>query len=118
MMIDETGAYNYYSVPEVPGQMSGLTIFPYNSNLGVFVTCYDFQEWFLFEFDGSSMTYKGSGNPGLSNFSLSLGLAYHPDTDTFFWNYKVYDTIRWIAEVQFTESALEQSTWGSIKANF
>ena len=116
--IDETGAYNYYSVPEVPGQMSGLTIFPYNSNLGIFVTCYNFQEWFLYEFNGSSLTYKGSGSVGLSNFTESRGLTYHADTDTFFWSYVVYSTIQWIAEVQFTETALEQSTWGSIKANF
>jgi hypothetical protein len=116
--IDESGGYTSYTVSEVPGQMSGLAVFPYNGNLGIFVTCYDFQEWFLFEFDGSNLTYKGSGSPGLSNFSLSLGLTYHPDTDTFFWSYKVYGTIRWIAEIQFTETALEQSTWGSIKTQF
>ena len=116
--IDETGSFTYYAITDVPGQMSGLAVFPYNSNLGIFVTGYEFQEWFLFEFDGSSLTYKGSGDPGLSNFSGSLGLTYHPDTDTFFWSYKVYGTIRWIAEIQFTESALEQSSWGGIKAQF
>ncbi len=116
--IDETGAYNFYSVPDVPGQMSGLTIFPYNNNLGIFVTSYHWQEWFLYEFDGSSMTYKGSGNPGVSGFSFSFGLAYHPDTDTFFWSYMVYDTFWWIAEVEFINTSLEQSTWGSIKTQF
>lgn len=116
--IDETGGFTSYTVSEVPGQMSGLAVFPYNGNLGIFVTLYDYQNWFLYEFDGSSMTYIGSGNPGLSNFSGSYGLTYHPDTDTFFWSYKVYGTIRWIAEIQFTESALEQSSWGGIKAQF
>ncbi|MCK4505698.1 MAG: hypothetical protein KAW14_08785 [Candidatus Aegiribacteria sp.] len=116
--IDETGIFTYYTVSEIPDQMSGLTVFPYNGNLGIFLTCYNVQDWFLYEFDGSSMTYIGSGDPGLSNFSRSYGLAYHPDTDTFFWSYKVYDTIRWIAEIEFTESALEQSTWGSLKTQF
>ncbi len=116
--IDETGSSTSYAVPEIPSQMSGLTVFPYNGNLGIFVTCYDFQEWLLYEFDGSTMTYIGSGNPGLSNFTQSLGLTYYPDTDTFFWSYIVYGTIRWIAEIQFTESALEQSTWGSLKTQF
>lgn len=114
----EAGGYNYYTITEVPGQMSGLAIFPYNSNLGIFVTCYNFQEWFLYEFDGSSLTYKGSGYLSLSNFYRSYGLTYHPDTNTFFLSYK--DSLfRWmIAEVEFTESILEQSTWGSIKAQF
>ena len=118
LRIDETGGHTSYSISEPPGQMSGLAVFPYNGNLGIFVTFYDFQNWFLYEFDGSTLTFKGSGNPGLSNFSGSYGLTYHPDTDTFFWSYKVYGTIRWIAEVQFTESALEQSTWGSLKTQF
>lgn len=116
--IDETGGYTYYPITDVPGQMSGLAVFPYNSNLGIFVTCYNFQEWFLFEFDGSSMIYRGSGNVGLSNFTKSLGLTYYPDTDTFFWSYVVYGTNRWIAEVQFNETALERSSWGSIKTLF
>ncbi len=116
--IDETGGNTSYSTSEAPGQMSGLAVFPYNGNLGIFVTFYDFQNWFLYEFDGSTLTFKGSGSPGLSNFSGSYGLTYHPDTNTFFWSYKVYGTIRWIAEVEFTESALEQSTWGSLKAQF
>lgn len=116
--IDEAGGYTYFTITEVPGQMSGLAVFPYNGNLGIFVTCFDFQDWFLYEFDGSSLTYEGSGNPGLSSFSMSLGLTYYPDTDTFFWSYKVYGTIRWIAEVEFIETTLEQSTWGNIKTQF
>ncbi len=116
--IDETGGSDFFTISEPTDQMSGLTIFPYNGNLGIFVTVYDYQDWFLYEFDGSSLTYIGSANPGLSNFSGSYGLSYHPDTGTFFWSYKVYGTIKWIAEIQFTETSLEQSTWAGIKAQF
>ncbi len=116
--IDETGGYTYYTITEVPGQMSGLAVFPYNGNLGIIVTCYGFQDWFLYEFDGSSLTYEGSGDPGLSNFTMSLGPTYYGNTDTFFWSYIVYGTIRWIAEVEFITTALERSTWGSIKTQF
>ncbi|MCK4506195.1 MAG: hypothetical protein KAW14_11295 [Candidatus Aegiribacteria sp.] len=115
--IDETGGFIEYTITEVPGQMSGLAVFPYNSNLGIFVACYNFQEWFLYEFDGSSLTYRGSGNPGLSDFTSSYGLTYHPDTNTFFWSYE-NSTEQWIAEVEFTESTLEQSTWGNVKVQF
>ena len=116
--IDESGGSTSYTITEPTDQMSGLTVFPYNGNLGIFVTVYGFQDWFLYEFDGSNMTYIGSGNAGLSNFTSSYGLTYHPDTDTFFWSYVVYGSNKWIAEVQFTESSLEQSSWGSIKAQF
>lgn len=116
--IDESGGSDFYTISEPTDQMSGLAVFPYNGNLGVFVTVYDFQDWFLYEFDGSSLTYIGSGNAGLGSFSSSYGITYHPDTDTFFWSYVVYGSLKWIAEVQFSESSLEQSSWGSIKAQF
>ncbi len=65
--IDETGASTFYPVT-LSDQMSGLTVFPYNGNLGIFVTCYGGgQDWFLFEFDGSGLTFIGSANPGESN---------------------------------------------------
>ena len=117
--IDETGGYTYYTLNEIPGQMSGLAVFPYNSNLGIFVTCYHFNDWFLYEFDGSSLTYKGSGYLWVSDFHRSYGLTYHPDTNTFFWSYnEMISQDDWIAEVEFIETSLEQSTWGSIKAQF
>ncbi len=107
-----------YTITEPTSQMSGLAVFPYNGNLGIFVTVYHSQDWFLYEFNGSSLTYIGSGNPGVSDVTDSHGISYHPDTDTFFWSYNVSETNKWIAEVQFTETSLEQSSWGSIKAQF
>ncbi|MCK4506196.1 MAG: hypothetical protein KAW14_11300 [Candidatus Aegiribacteria sp.] len=117
--IDETGDYNYYTLNVIPGQMSGLAVFPYNDNLGIFVTCYCYNDWFLYEFDGSSLTYKGSGYLWVDDFYRSYGLTYHPDTDTFFWSYtEMISQEKWIVEVEFTETTLDQSTWGSIKAQF
>ncbi len=117
--ITDTGSSTYWNLGTlVPSQMSGLAVFPYNGNLGIFITCYGGQDWFLFEYTGSTMYYIGTGSPGLSSFTSSYGMTYHPDTDTFFWSYVVYGSNRWIAEISFSESSLQQSTWGSIKTQF
>lgn len=117
--IDGSGNSIWFDVSStIPGQMSGLAVFPYGSNLGIFVTCYDSQEWFLYEYTGSYITYKGSGDPGMTSFTKSYGLTYNPEIDKFYWSYVVYGTLRWIAEVEFSETSLEQATWGSIKTQF
>lgn len=117
--MDETGANTYFSITEPGSQMSGITLFPYNGNMGIIVTVYDYQDWFFYEFEaGVGLTYLGSASPGLSYFETSLGITYSPDTGTFFWSYEPYDDDFWIGEFSAGGLALEQNTWGGIKSEF
>ena len=116
--IDVSGSGTFYSTPEVPGQISGLAVFPFHGNLGVALCFYSTPGWLFYEFDGSNLTYYGSADLGLGSFDGSRGLTYNAGSDTFFYSYIVYGTLRWIMEVSWMETSLEQNTWGAIKTSF
>lgn len=117
--MDEAGANTYFALSEPGSQMSGITVFPYNGNLGIIITTYDYQDWHFYEFEpGGGFTYLGSANPGISSFDGSYGITYNPDNDTFFWSYKLSGDIFWIGEYSVSGLALEKDTWGGIKSEF
>ncbi|OPL19282.1 MAG: hypothetical protein AVO35_11080 [Candidatus Aegiribacteria sp. MLS_C] len=106
------------AIPEVTGQPSGVTTFPYEGDVGVAVTTYsDHSVWF-YVWDGASLTYLGSA-PCPLPCSSSYGLAYSSNTDTIFWSYRDTGNNYKISELSFDISvALQQETWGSIKTTF
>lgn len=118
--IDETGSSTFFDLWGL-GMISGLSLFPYEDELGIVFTFYDFFYFHFYSFDGTSLNYIGEANMYVYNFTDSYGITYNPSTDTFFWSYVVYPSNRMISEMDYEivpQSALEQCTWGSIKAGF
>lgn len=116
--MDEYGANTYFPISEPTSQMSGLTLFPYQGHIGIIVTTYDYQDWFIYEFEAGVLTYLGSANPGVGGFETSYGLTYNSIDDTFFWSYKAGSGDYWIGEFSMSGLSLEQDTWGGIKSGF
>jgi len=106
------------SVPEVSGTLSGVTVYPAGANLGVVVAGYNDSNLHFYEWDGSTMDYIGSAACPVSSLASSFGLAYAEVSDTIFWSYRDTSGDYHITELAFDTSALEQSTWGSIKSTF
>ena len=115
---DPGGSGDFYGTPEIPSQMSGLAIFPYGSDLWVVATIYGAPEFYFYKFTGSALEYQGMADLTMTSFDYSFGLAYCASNDTFFWIYQVYGGTNWVAEIGYTITALEQSTWGAIKSQF
>ncbi|MCK5036780.1 MAG: hypothetical protein KAS73_12875 [Candidatus Sabulitectum sp.] len=110
------GAENI-AISEPPTQPSGVAVFPYGGNLGVAVTTYNTHNIYFYEWDGSTMSYLGSAAcPG--SVSASYGLAYSSSNGHMYWSYKDGSSIYHISELSFTITALERSSWGSIKTSF
>ncbi len=110
-----TGQENI-AIPEVTGNPSGLTVFPYGSNLGVAVATYTGGFIYFYEWDGSTMDYLGAAACPAS-CSSSFGLGYSSASNTIYWGYLDGSTYH-LAEFSFSITALERSSWGSIKTSF
>ena len=110
----------FVELPGVSGVMSGLTVFPFNGNLGIVVTCYESHKFHFHEWDGSTITYLGSADcPSSVYNSDNFGLAYCDLNGMLYWSYinTTFDTV--IAEISFEIIVgLQQDTWGSIKSGF
>ena len=116
MMFEPGGSPSSFPV-SVGDQMSGLAVFPMESNVGVAVTTYDVHTLYFYEYDGSSLTVLGSA-PCPTPVSSSLGLAYSESRDTFFWSYSSGGGYH-IAELDIDLGlALTPATWGVIKTSF
>jgi len=107
---------SFYTLTEPQAQLSGLTTFAHGANTGVMVTTYDDLNFYFYEFDGSSMVYLGS-TPVPVSCTSSMGLTYSASRDSFFWSYVAGGTY-YIDEldITFVETAIEETTWGQIKA--
>ena len=106
------------SIPGVSGMLSGLTTFPYGSNLGIAIAVYNINILYFFEWDGSSLSSLGSATcPGTSIYD-SLGLAYNPATGNMHWSYSAIGGAYHVVEFSFDITSLERSSWGSIKSSF
>lgn len=119
--ISTSGASTNYLIPGTGpmSQLSGLALCPMDGyEVCIVITTYDYPEWFFYGFDGSGLTYLGSATPSVPGLTGSRGLTYCESSDSFFWTYKTTGDVRWISEATVSFSALEQSTWGGIKAGF
>ena len=114
---DGSGAEFFYT-DEVTTQMSGLAVFPYNSNLGIIVATHGNLIFYFYEFDGSSTTYLGNADCPLIA-SQSRGLTYSQERGTFFWSYGD-GGVDWISElgIDFYYTAVQPASVGNIKAIF
>ncbi|RKZ03186.1 hypothetical protein DRQ25_17965 [Candidatus Fermentibacteria bacterium] len=106
------------ATPELPTTPSGLTVFPYQSNLGIAVTCYQTFSIYFYVWDSSTMTFLGSAPCPVSGLTKSYGLAYTGTTETFFWTYQDGSGNYHLAEFSMSTNALEHSSWGAIKGSF
>jgi hypothetical protein len=113
--ISSSGAYTSYPVAS-SGQISGVAAFYDSGDPWVVFTSYYDPSFYFYEFTGSALTFMGSAATGVS-VSASLGLTYSDARDTFFWSYQD-DSGYHVAELAYSLSALEQDTWGAIKAQF
>ncbi len=114
--IDDTGASQDWAVPEASGQISGVGLFWVDGDTWLFYTCYYDPTFYFYEYTGSGLDFQGTAATGVSVAS-SLGLAYCEDRDSFFWSYESGGSY-YISEFEYNFTALEQGTWGSIKAEF
>ncbi len=105
------------AIPEVPTQPSGLAVFPYGGNIGVAVTTYNTHNIYFYEWDGAAMSYLGSAACPVS-VAGSYGLTYADLNGHLYWSYKDGSDVYHLAELTFTITALERSSWGSIKTSF
>lgn len=115
---DESGTcYGQWNLTEIPSQLSGLAVFdPGTGNTGIAVTTYNTHNIWFYDFDGASMSYLGMvALPG--GASSSLGLCYSTTRETFFWSFNSSGGYT-ISELEITETALDHTTWGTIKTNY
>lgn len=104
------------SISGLPGQISGLSVFPYEGNMGLVVTFYQTNAFYFYEWDGASMTMLGEAPTPFSVYR-NYGLAYCEFNEMLYWAYQTSGGDRYIAELSFTiEEALQPTTWGQIKA--
>ena len=105
------------AIPDVTDQPSGLTVFPYGSNLGIAVTCYNTHNIYFYDWDGSTMEFLGSAVCPASGIGYSMGLAYGANGNLF-WTYWVGTSEYHLAELSFEITSLQRASWGSIKTSF
>ncbi|MCD4708954.1 MAG: hypothetical protein K8S62_14585 [Candidatus Sabulitectum sp.] len=111
-----TGAENI-ATPEIPSQPSGLTVFPYGSNLGIAITTYNTHNIYFYQWNGSTLDFMASAACPVSGIDASYGLAYAATNGHMYWSYRT-GTAYHIAELTFTITSLERTSWGSIKNSF
>ena len=105
------------ATPQVTSAASGLTVFPYNGDIGLAVACYSSSFVEFYQWDGNDMVHLGSASLPIS-FEDSFGLAYAETNDHIFWSYKDASDIYHLAELSFEITSLERSSWGNIKSSF
>lgn len=122
---DGSGA-EFYDMPEVGAQLSGLTVFPYNGNLWLMNASHGEYVFNFYEFDGSVLTYIATVDCPLTP-SQSYGLTFAAERGTFFWSYSI-GSDDWIAELDIglewdeggggDDTAVVPASIGMIKATY
>ena len=115
--ISTGGSGEYWATPEVSGQMSGLATFQHGGNTWVAVTCYYDATLYFYEYTGSALNFIGTASTGLTGYDIACGLTYSDVRDTFLLSYQMPGNW-WVAEFNYSITALERDTWGSIKTQF
>lgn len=114
----EYSPFDTFSVPETSGQLSGLTVFPYEGDLAVAVTSYGAEGIWFYIFDGTDLEYMGFGQFPITAYN-SYGLAHSNNLNGIFWSYEETPGNRQISRLSFEISqSFHQSTWGGVKSAF
>ena len=109
-------AYDVSSV--IADQMSGLAVYNNGDDNWLLVNTYNSDCSYIFDLDDSLNFLGTAAFPYSSNFSKSYGLTYTDTRDTFLWSYKDNSDNCYLVELELEISALEQTTWGTIKSIF
>lgn len=116
--LPEYTPFDVLSVPETTGQLSGITVFPWEGDLGVAVTSYGAQGIWFYIWNGAALDYLGYAQFPITP-NESYGLAHSEDLDCIFWSYTDSSENFHIARLVFEISqAFTQNTWGGIKTAF
>ncbi len=98
--------------------MLGLTVFSFGSESYIMYTCSSDHTFYFYSTDG---TYQGSEPaPASITYSISYGLTYCEDRDTFYLvtvSSPAHPVI-YELDFDFSEVGLDHTTWGLIKASF
>jgi hypothetical protein len=104
------------SIPGLPGQISGLSVFPYDGDVGLVVTFYQINKLYFYVWNGTILDFLGDADTPYTAYR-NYGLAYCDYNEMLYWSYQTTAGTRYIAELSFEiEEALTRSTWGQIKS--
>ncbi len=115
------GSQVHLSTPSVTAQPSGLTVFPYNGNLAIAISCYHLATIEFYQWDGSALTYLGPASyPAAIDRDSVYGLGYAATNGHIYMSYKDYygGGLHHLVELAFDITSLQRSSWGSIKSSF
>ncbi|MBD3277688.1 MAG: hypothetical protein GF388_05260 [Candidatus Aegiribacteria sp.] len=119
--LSPTGTY-YDLSAVIPSLLSGLEAYDEEGDNYLFLNIYspDAGEACAYIFDmNDDLNYLGTAEyPFASGCKNLYGITYSPIRDTFFCLYRSNGLNLYLAELQFNATALERSTWGSIKSVF
>ena len=101
----------------VTDHMSGLAVYENGGDHWLFVTGYNIDWAYIFDLD-NNLDYIGTADFPYTTVEKSYGLTYDDTRDTFFWSFKNTSDNVYLIELELEETALEQSTWGTIKSAF
>jgi hypothetical protein len=117
-LIDLTGSVmDSWTLGELPdGYACGLSVFPYEDEMGIVVGGYYYDDFYFYLYNGSDIEYMGNA-PVPQSASSSYGVSYSMDTDSFYWIYRSgdYYMCEFTADI---EESLTPTTWGQIKSGF
>jgi hypothetical protein len=114
--LSSTGTFHDLSA-DLPGQLSGLTIYNHGGYNYLVVTAYSYNYAYFFDMD-NNLNYIGAAAFPYGTFYKSYGIAYCSSRDTFFWSFKNTSNNCYLIELQLDVTSLDQSTWGDIKSSF
>lgn len=109
-----------FSLTELPATYAcGLSVFPFEGDLGIVVGGYAYADFYFYRYDGSTMEFINSA-PVPQAMNQSYGISYSCDTSSYFWVYRDASSNYYLCEftAEIEQVSLEQSTWGSIKSIF
>ena len=119
--LSPTGTFHDLSAV-IPSTLSGLEAFDEEGDNYLFLNIYspDAGEACAYIFDmNDDLNYLGTAEyPFASGCKNLYGITYSPIRDTFFCLYRSNGLNIYLAELMFNATALERSTWGSIKSVF
>lgn len=112
------GGVSSWNLSQLPTSYAcACAVFPYNGNLGVLIGGYAYGNFYIYEYNGSSLTYVGSV-PEPSTATSSYDVTYSADRDTFFWVWKQGSAFKITEFGMDIQTALSRDTWAGIKASF
>ncbi|MCK5842303.1 MAG: hypothetical protein KAH31_09060 [Candidatus Sabulitectum sp.] len=113
------GSQQNFPTPELTASSpSGVTTFPYQGNTWIAIAPYSNHFIYFYKWNGTAISFMGYASIPLGGSYYSLGLAYAETNGHMYWSYYAGSGETHLAELSFEITALERSSWGSIKHSF